>query len=143
MTVQLTDRFGLFGLTELKGENFSPPEDADRFWQLRRVNSVGRIGEEDGAFAVVEYGDDRFRMRRDKLVDIPASRIKFVIGDAASTGERVGTVFDVAWHYKRDEPYYLLRFGGRRSSRWHFNDELQDVESPDGMRPSAVPEMDG
>lgn len=109
-------------------EGLAAPGDKARLLEHDANGRVCRIVGEEGPFKVIRCAGATFSISPEQIR--PASNVKFEVGDKARYQGQMGEIVDVVWHWTKGEPYYLLRFGGKKSSRRYYGNEL-DAEPRD------------
>jgi hypothetical protein len=105
-----------------QAESLAAPGDKARLLEHDVNGRVCRILGQDGPFKLIKCGGATFRISPEQIR--AASNVKFEVGDKVRYEGEAGEVTDVVWHWVKAEPYYLLPFPDRKSSRRYFGNEL-------------------
>lgn len=101
---------------------------------LENVKKIGLYGkvfycsDQCGDFIRLNYGSYSFRVKPSLFK--PIRSIRFMIGDnikLISSPDKLGTILNIEWHYKNNEPIYYLSFNGKKSSRRYSENEFSPV----------------
>ena len=98
------------------------------------------VGEE-GQYLVVRYGEHQIRCKPQLFQSVPPPVFRvgqWVKTKAPRTG-RTGVVYQIGWHFKRNEPSYFLAIENKPLKGRYWADELEAV--PDEL--PVVPDCGG
>jgi len=117
----------LYQWFEEQGIEYVHPDDINAFRSLKPNGKLFRcLGAEDG-FAILEHAGRQYRVKPALVKPVPVP--VFGYGDTVrvtSGGEnRPATIREIMWHFQRNEPYFLLDFGGKSSSRRYWSSEIR------------------
>jgi hypothetical protein len=81
----------------------------------------------DGPFLVIRSSSHQFRGKPVLFQPVPppAFHVRQRVKTQAPRTPRIGFIRVIGWHYKRNEPYYLLEVNGKASSRRYRAEELE------------------
>jgi len=86
----------------------------------------------DSDFIILEHAGKHYRVRPSLARPVPDPA--FGYGDTVrATGsgvEKRAVVRDMMWHFRRNQPFFLLTVEGKKSSRRYWSDELR-ADLPD------------
>jgi hypothetical protein len=102
-------------------------EDLERLillWPYCKV--LERLGEaEERGFIVLRYGESTFRVRPDLFQPIPPPAFDFGAEvRLRKDPKRTGVIIAIYWHYKQARPFFIIRFGMKRSLNRYQAEEL-------------------
>jgi len=109
--------------------SYIKPEDLQRFLLHGRLYGyVYQVVRHDGDFLVIRYGTEEFSISEDACIKIAAQNVLSVGATIALTGTGVTAyIREIIWHFKHQEPFYLLNLNNRKTSRRYFQHELVAV----------------
>ncbi|MDQ3109566.1 MAG: hypothetical protein M3R17_06690 [Bacteroidota bacterium] len=84
----------------------------------------------EGEYLLLYNGDVSIRVKP-KLFQVFNPQPKFNFGDTViekSSPDRKGIIGHVCLHYEKKLPYYLLKIGDKKSSKWNFDEDLELLE---------------
>ncbi|NHB94064.1 DUF6960 family protein [Photorhabdus cinerea] len=128
-SLDLKGTWGLYPWFDEDDVNLIYPDDLERVRKLILHGKVFYCSEQCGKFIRLNYGDYSFRVKPDLFK--PVREVHFMVGDnvkVASSLDKRGTILNIGWHHKNDEPIYYLSFNGKKSSRRYAEDELIPVQ---------------
>lgn len=86
---------------------------------------------QDNIYITLQYGNLVFRAKPhdyDKLTD----HVPFYMNDKVRKKNRspevIGTIYRVAWHFKREAPLFFLEINGKKKRSWYLAEDLELVE---------------
>jgi hypothetical protein len=133
---QMSER--VWGLFPWHGQSESEralvhPEDFERLkllWPYCKV--LERLGDAaEPGFIVLRHGESTFRVRPDLFQ--PVSPPVFDFGSEVCLRKdpaRTGVIVAIYWHYKQARPFFLIRFGTKRTLKRYFAEELLPRSAP-------------
>ncbi|GKX58673.1 DUF6960 family protein [Leminorella grimontii] len=128
-TLDFQERWGLYPWFDGDDVNFIHPDDIELARKLLLYGKVFYCIKQCREFIVLTYGD--FSLRVNSCLFKTVRDILFFVGSnvsvVSSLNDKVGTVIDIGWHHKNNEPIYYLSFNGKKSSRRYFEDELISI----------------
>lgn len=119
---------GLYPWFEEDDVHLIYPEDVDIARKLVLHGKVFYCAEQYGEFIRIVYGDYSLRVKPQLFQPVRSLHFKFgdLVTVRSSEGKK-GTIINIGWHYKSDEPMYYLMFNGKKSSRRYFEQELEHI----------------
>ena len=119
--------WGLYPWFQEHGTHLVHPNDLEAWVALQPYGRVfERVGEE-GEFLKLAYGNHVFRVKPDffRPVRSPSKRIGDVVRLESGGEVKEGTIVEIQWHHQRNEPFYLLKINGKRSSRRYWDSDFK------------------
>ena len=94
-------------------------------WQLQCFEHLGV----ESGFDILATYEIRFRVKNAVVTEI--DHPKYFYGDEVFVIRKnmKGKVLMVYWHYKRNEPYYVIECAGVESGYRYFNKDLEDANA--------------
>jgi hypothetical protein len=118
----------IYPWSDAHGPDLVHPEDLEQF---RRIDPLGRafaVMGQDGEFLVLAIGGERFRVKPSLATEIPIPHFAYGQDVRVKNGNKIATVLEINWHYKRHEPYYMLLVGGKPDKRRYWSEELSPID---------------
>lgn len=98
-------------------------EDFDK---LNPQGKVFNIEKEQDRYFEISYGDNRYIILKD-AIEIIYYPFFFDIGSSVyikNRPEQNGIIVERFWHFKENEPFYNVSFGGKVSSKRFFSKDI-------------------
>ena len=107
------------------------PEDLSTVRRLMPYGKVFSVGDEDGEFIWLAYGNTKFRARSD-VVQPLCIEPRFILGDEVrvKADGTVAMVTGVMWHHKVQKPFFLLSSGRIERKTRYWEEDLDKLSPP-------------
>ncbi|SEB67351.1 hypothetical protein [Rhodobacter sp. 24-YEA-8] len=104
-------------------------EDFERFLLHNRLRGhVYQVVGHDGDYLVIKYGTEEFSISKDACIKLAVQNVLQVGEKVALTeSSAVACIREIVWHFKRQEPFYLVTVDDRKKSRRYAHHELVAV----------------
>ena len=126
--------WGLYQWFREHGVHLVHPDDLGAFERLMPNSKVFVCEGDEGEYLVLRYGQERYRAKPElfKVVSPPPKAFGEMVWVTKDGQPSEATVSDIIWHFQRQEPYFLLEFGGRKGTKQYWPSDFQTPAGPDG-----------
>jgi hypothetical protein len=121
--------WGLYPWSRENGTDLIHPDDLALVLTQCLFGNVCEVLGEEGPYLVLRFSSFQFRGRPVlfRPVPPPVFRPGQEVMTKAPRTLRKGVIRDIVWHFKRNEPVYLLAISGRGLNRRYFAWELEAI----------------
>jgi len=111
--------------TKETDRTLAAPSSGQRLLSVDMHQRVVRVTARRDGWADIHFGLEEFQVREDCLRFIEPPQ--FHVGDGVKFSGGQGTIRDVIWHFKDEEPNYYLEQEGRKLSKRYLTSDLARV----------------
>lgn len=122
------DSWGLYPWFEESGEQLIFPSDLDSFRKLLPYGKVFKCIDEVDGYLVLQYGQDKFRVKPDLYKVVNKPRFEFGCNiKLAKDNTQEGIIEEINWHQKNNAPIYYISINGKRKSTRYSDEDLISI----------------
>ena len=115
--------------SETSNDEYIHPSDLEAFRNMSPPGKVFRdCGSADDGYIILQYGDRQFLVKSKLFRSV--TNPKFQVGERVKITSKNETarVEDIVWHFRRGEPFYLLKQDGKVLKKRYYENDLEKVE---------------
>ena len=116
--------WGRYSWSKEKGAALVHEDDLAAFIEIFPHGKLFQHVGNERQYLRLAYGPKLFRVKPDLFEPVPFTPMP--VGTAVKIVERNldAVIEELEWHWVRAKPYYILRYDGKRHTRWYWDEEL-------------------